>query len=59
MSFTENMVVGLISGKVMNSCKVMYKYMVFMENSFKARRFVTFAVLKHRLSTIELVGFVK
>ena len=34
MSFTEKIVVGQISGKVMHSGKVMY--MSFTENSFKA-----------------------
>ena len=49
MSFTEKIVVGKISVKVMHFGKVMY--IAFTENSFKFMYFATFAVLKHTKGT--------
>ena len=55
MSFTEKIVVGQISGKVMHSGKVMY--MSFTENSFKEMLEIL-ALLKQAISTIKVKGFV-
>ena len=49
MSFTEKIVVGKISVKVMHSGKAMY--IAFTENAFKFMYFATFAVLKHAKGT--------
>ena len=48
MSFTEKIVDGKISVKVMHSGKVMY--MAFTENSFKVMQ-GPLAVLKHAINT--------
>ena len=51
MIFTEKIVVGQSSGKVMHSGKVMYKlYMAFTENSFKVMQ-GPLAVLKHAINS--------